>query len=54
MNLFGLFNAKSILFFEPQLWYYLIHKVEDKGVQRFPKGIRLKVNIIARMELELT
>ena len=46
-----LFNAKAIL--EEQWWYYLIHSWEDKGVHTFPKGICLKVNVIARLEFEL-
>ena len=47
-----LFNAKAILL-EEQLWYYLTHSWEDKGVHTFPKGICPKVNVIARLEYEL-
>ena len=43
-----LFNAKAILL-EEQKWYYLTHK----GAHTFPKGICLKVNVIARLEYEL-
>ena len=46
-------NAKAIPL-EEQSWYYLTHSWEDKGVHTFPKGICLKVNIIARLEYELT
>ena len=38
---------------EEQLWYYLTHTWEDKGVHTFPKGICPKVNVIARLEFEL-
>ena len=51
-TLFRLFNAKAILL-EEQLWYYLTHSWEDKGVHTFPKGICPKVNVIARLEYEL-
>ena len=47
-----LFNAKAT-FLEEQQWYYLTHSWEDKGAHTFPKGIRLKVNVIARLEHEL-
>ena len=46
-----LFNAKAILL--EQLWYYLTHRWEDKGVHAFSKGICPKVNVIAQLELEL-
>ena len=46
----GLFNAKYILP-EEQL-YYLTHSWEDKGVHTFPKGICLKMNVIAWLEFE--
>ena len=49
---FMLFNAKAILV-EEQLWYYLTHSSEDKGVHTFPKGICLKVNVIAPLEFKL-
>ena len=48
----GYFNAKAILL-EEQQWYYLTHSWEDKGVYIFPKGICLKVNVIAQLEYEL-
>ena len=51
-TLFRLFNVKAILQ-EEQLWYYLTHSWEDKGVHTFPKGICPKVNVIARLEYEL-
>ena len=35
-------------------WYYLTQNLEDKGVHIFPKGIFSKVNIIARLQFELT
>ena len=38
---------------EEQLWCYLTHSWEDKGVHTFPKGICPKVNVIARLEHEL-
>ena len=47
-----LLNAKATLL-EEQLWYYLTHSWEDKGVHTFPKGICPKVNVIARLESEL-
>ena len=49
----GLFNAKAILL-EEQQWCYSTHSWEDKGAHTFSKGIRLKVNVIAWMEFELT
>ena len=36
-----------------QHWYYLTHSCGNKGVYVFPKGICPKVNVIARLELEL-
>ena len=45
MNLYGLFNAKTILV-EEQLWYNLIHTWEGKRFHTFPKGISPKVNAI--------
>ena len=53
INLHGLFNAKAILL-EEQQWCFLTHSWEDKGVHTFPKGICMKVNIIARLEFKLT
>ena len=50
-TLFRLFNAKAILLEEQ---YYLTHSWDDKGVHTFPKGICPKVNVIARLEYELT
>ena len=52
-TLFRLFNAKAILL-EEQWWCYLTHSWEDKGVHTFLKGICPKVNVIARLEYELT
>ena len=52
INLICYFNAKAILL-EEQLWYYLTHSWEDKGVHSFPKGICPKVNVIALLEYEL-
>ena len=52
INLCGLYNAKAILLDEP-MWYYLTRSWENKRVHTFPKGIYLKVNVIARLELEL-
>ena len=49
----GYFNAKAILQEEQLWWYYLTYSWDDKGVHTFPKGICLKVNIIARLEYEL-
>ena len=46
-----LFNAKVILV-EGQYWYYLTHSWRDKDVHKFLKGISMKVNIIARLELD--
>ena len=46
-------NTKSILL-EEQLWYYLTYCWEDKEVHTFPKGICPNVNVIARLEFELT
>ena len=33
---------------------YSTHSWEDRGVHTFPKGVCLKVNIIARLEFKLT
>ena len=41
-------------FLKKQLWYYLTYRWEDKGVYNFPKGIYPKVNVIARLEFELS
>ena len=46
INLLGFFNAKAILL-EEQSWYYLTYSWQYKGVHTFPKGVCLKVNIIA-------
>ena len=51
INLRRLFNAKAIL--REQQWCYLTHSWEDKEVHTFPKGICLKVRVIARLEFEL-
>ena len=48
-----LFNAKAILLQEQQ-WYYLTHSWEDMEVHGIPKGICPKVNVIARLEYDLT
>ena len=47
----GYLMHKAILLDEQ--WYYFTHSWEDKGVHSFPKGICPKVNVIARLELEL-
>ena len=47
-----LFNTKAILI-EEQLWDYLTHSWEDKGVHTFSKGICPKANVIAWLEFEL-
>ena len=52
VNFCGLFHTKAILV--KQLWYYLSHNWRDKHVHTFPKGIRLKVNVIVQLEFELT
>ena len=44
--------AKAILL-EEQLRYFLTSSLEHKGVYTFPKGICLKVNVIAHLEYEL-
>ena len=44
----------KLILLEEQLWYNLTQSWEDKGVYTFPKGIRPKVNIIARLEYEPT
>ena len=49
LNLCGLFNAKAILIEE----YYLTYNWRCKGIHTFPKGIRLKVNVIVQLEFEL-
>ena len=36
-----------------QQWHYLTHNWKDKGVHIFPKSIRLKAYVIARLEIEL-
>ena len=43
---------KTILV-EEKLPYYLTNSWKDKGVHIFCKGIRQKVNVIARLEFEL-
>ena len=54
INRCRLFNTEAIVL-EEQSWYYLTHSWEDKevGVHTFPKGICLKVTVIARLEYEL-
>ena len=37
---------------EEQQWYDLTHNWEDKGVHAFPKGISLKVNVMAQLGFE--
>ena len=49
---FRLFDAQAILL-EEQLWHYLTHSWEDKGVHTFAKGICPKVNVKTRLEYEL-
>ena len=53
INLRGLFNAKTI-FVEEQQRYYLIRSLWDKGVHAFPKGIKSKVNVIVRLNFEVS
>ena len=53
INPHGLFNAKGTIV-ERQQWYYLILSCGDKEVHIFPKGISPRVNIIARLEFELS
>ena len=53
IDIWRLSNDKAILL-EEQWGYYLTHSWEDKGVHTFPKGICAKVNVIARLEYELT
>ena len=48
-----LFNAKAI-FVDEQQWYYFTHSWEDKEVHTFPKSIRLKVNVVARLSFKHT
>ena len=49
----GLFHAKLIIVDEQQR-YSLICSWRDKRIHAFPKGIRPKVNVTARQEIELT
>ena len=53
IGLVSLFNGISTSV-EEQLWFYLTHSQEDKGFYTFPKSICPKVNVIARLEYELT
>ena len=54
ISLFRLFNAKGT-HLEEQEWYYLTYSWEDKGgVHTSPKSICPKVNVIARLDFELT
>ena len=41
-------NAKAILV--EHEWYHLTHRLGDKKVQNFPKGISLKVNVVLLLE----
>ena len=52
-NLHGLFNAKAILV-EEQQWYYVTQSYGNLRIHTFPKGVSLKVNVIAWLEFELT
>ena len=52
INLWSLFNTKTILL-EERYWYNSTHSWEDKGIYTFAKGIYPKVNVKARLELEL-
>ena len=38
---------------EEKQWYYLTHKLGDKGVHSVPKSISPIVNVLARLEFEL-
>ena len=53
INFRALFNAKAV-FVEERQPDYLTHSTEDKGVHPFPKGISAKMNVIARLEFELS
>ena len=53
INLCGLFNTNSILV-KGQNWSYITHTLVDKGVYTASKVISLKVNVIARLDFELT
>ena len=52
INLCGLFDTKTILVEEQQL-YYLNYSWEDKGVRTFLKCISPRVNVIEWLEFEL-
>ena len=47
-------NDQTVLFQTIQFNINLLLGLEDKGVHTFPKGICPKVNVIARLEYELT
>ena len=51
-NSWGIY-AKSV-FIEEHQWYDLTHRWEAKGVYRFPKGTDPKVNVVTRLEFELS
>ena len=52
-NHLGLSNTKLILL-EGQYWYYyLTHRLEDKGIRTFLKGICPKMNVMALPGFEL-
>ena len=58
-GLVSLFNGIStflcyLMLLEEQQWCYLTHSWEDKGVYIVPKSICPKVNVIVRLEFELT
>ena len=47
INLRGVFNGKAILV-EKQQWFYVTY-IKGIGVHDFPKGISLRVKLIARL-----
>ena len=42
-------NAKAIII-DKQQWYYLTHSWESERIHNFHKGIRLKVDLITRLD----
>ena len=52
-QLFGLFNANVVPEEEKQ-WYHLTGSWVNNGVHNLSESISLKMNIIARLDFELT